>query len=82
MASMSFYGLLIYIIYRSNLPTKWKIVLISLLSVLILLIGISRIYLGVHFVSDVIAGFCLSVSYLIIFTKIIEKYLWREVNEK
>jgi len=82
MASMSFYGLLIYIIYRSDLPKKWKIIGISLLTLLILLIGISRIYLGVHFVSDVIAGFCLSVSYLIIFTKITEKYLWREVNEK
>ena len=40
MASMSFYGLLIYIIYRSNLPKKWKIVGISLLTLLILFVRV------------------------------------------
>lgn len=81
MASMSFYGLLIYLIYRSDFSKKWKTLLIVILSTLIFLIGISRIYLGVHYVSDVIAGFCLSVSYLIIFTRIIEKYIKKGVKK-
>jgi len=33
------------------------------------LIGISRIYLGVHYASDVISGFLISILYLIIFIK-------------
>lgn len=68
MVSMAFYGFLIYLIYKNvkNQYLKWG--LITLLSILIALIGLSRIYLGVHYTSDVLAGFLVSVSYLIIFT--------------
>lgn len=73
MAAMSFYGLLIYVVFKSKMSNRKKLFLIIILSMLILLIGISRIYLGVHYASDVIGGFCLSLSYLIVFTRIIEK---------
>lgn len=73
MACMSFYGLLIYLIYNSNFKTKSKVILIIFLSLLILLIGISRIYLGVHYPSDVIAGYIISIIYLIIFISIVNK---------
>ena len=67
MISMAFYGFIIYLIYK-NIKNKYlKITLISVLSLLIVMIGISRIYLGVHYTSDVCAGFLVSISYLIIY---------------
>ena len=75
MVSMAFYGFLIYLVYKYVENKKIKYSLISCLSVLIFLIGISRIYLGVHYTSDVIAGFLISISYLILYTSISEKYV-------
>lgn len=75
MVSMAFYGYLIYLIYRyiKNKYVKWT--LIAILSILICLIGISRIYLGVHYTSDVLGGFLLSISYLVVYISLIKKLL-------
>ena len=72
MVSAAFYGFLIYLIYKKvkNKYLKWG--LVTLLGFIIILIGISRIYLGVHYTSDVLAGFLISISYLIIFTHFIK----------
>lgn len=78
MVSMAFYGYLIYLIYRyiKNKYVKWT--LITILSILICLIGISRIYLGVHYTSDILGGFLLSISYLVIYISSIKKLLPEE----
>lgn len=81
MISMAYYGYLIYLIFKFVKNKKLKVFLITFLCILILTIGLSRIYLGVHYTSDVIAGFVLSVSYLIIYTSIIKKYIIEREEE-
>ena len=78
MISMAFYGYLIYLIYKhvKNKYIKW--ISISLLSILICLIGISRIYLGVHYTSDVLGGFLISISYLVIYISAVNKFLMED----
>ncbi len=75
MISMAFYGFLIYLIYKyvKNKYVKW--ISIILLSILICSIGVSRIFLGVHYTSDVLGGFLISISYLIIYISAVNKFL-------
>lgn len=73
MISVAFYGLVIYLIYKNvnNKYLKWT--LITLLSLLILTIGFSRIYVGVHYFTDVIGGYLLALAYLIVYIYIYNK---------
>ena len=72
-----FYGLLIYFVYNDvrNKYLKW--IFIFLLAILAFLVGFSRVYLRVHYASDVLAGFCfgvLSLTILLWLLKQIKKY--------
>lgn len=73
MVSMAFYGIIIYLVYKNvtNKYLRWT--LIILLSLLILSIGFSRIYVGVHYFTDVVGGFLLGLAYLIIYINIYNK---------
>ena len=70
-----FYGLLIYLVWQSKLSVLLKCILSILLLFLSILIGISRIYLGMHFPSDVIAGFCLGFVWLSISLLLLHKLI-------
>lgn len=71
MTSLGIYGFIIYLLIVSNRNKTTKIVGASFLILLIILIGISRIYLGVHYATDVLAGFIISASYLLLFIRFI-----------
>ena len=66
MASTTIYGLLIYIISKSNINKSVKIVSNIILSLLILLVPISRIYLGAHYFTDVYGAALLSLIIILI----------------
>lgn len=73
MMSFSFYGLLIIMIYNSTLSLPIKCLLIAMLATCIVFIGISRVYLRVHYASDVAAGFTLGLMWLILSVFILDK---------
>lgn len=74
MTGFVFYGMLIWLC-RKNIKNKTLVNTVTVvLSFLIFLIGFSRIYLGVHYPTDVLAGWVLGVALLTFLTSI-EKYI-------
>lgn len=64
--SFTFFGLLIYIINK-QIKSVWIQLVLTLLCLgMIILIGLSRIYLRVHYLSDVMAGMALGLMWLVI----------------
>jgi undecaprenyl-diphosphatase len=55
--SMALYGFLIFLIWHMMPAGKLRVFMSILLSILILGIGYTRVYLGVHYPTDVLAGF-------------------------
>ncbi|MBB6730293.1 phosphatase PAP2 family protein [Cohnella zeiphila] len=64
MAALSLYGITVYLLWR-HVRNGWgKALIAAVAAVYILAIGASRIYLGVHYPSDVIGGYLLSGCWL------------------
>jgi membrane-associated phospholipid phosphatase len=62
--SFAFYGFLAWMVWHSRAPRMARGAAAVLLAVLILLIGFSRLYLGIHYPSDVLAGYALGAPCL------------------
>lgn len=65
LSSFIFCSVLIYLIWKGALHTSWKWILSVLLILFSVCIGISRIVLRYHYATDVIAGFCLALAWVI-----------------
>lgn len=73
MVATGFYGFLIYIANKKIKNKALRRCITILLTLLIFLIGISRIYLGVHYATDIIGAFIIGIIYLVIFINILKK---------
>lgn len=78
MASVTLYGFLIYFILKSKISKTYKIIFSVILGIIPVLVGISRIYLGAHYFSDVFGGALLSIMLLSSIDIIYDKTLNRK----
>ena len=72
MVSLAYYGFIAYLLYKRTTSKLIKTIIWIILTILISIIGFSRIYLGVHYLTDVIGGFLLAIIYLTIYIKTIQ----------
>lgn len=68
MLAMAFFGLLAWMVWRYDKDPAERRLFSILFAVIAVLVGMSRIYLGVHYASDVVAGFCVSLAWLVLYT--------------
>lgn len=81
--SVTFYGQLIYIISKTVNDRSLKISLIVSLIIFIQMIGFSRVYLRVHYASDVAVGYIAGLLWLLISLEVIKKIeQYNKPNEK
>lgn len=71
MVAMAFYGLLIWMVWSYEKDALVRRLGVIGFGLVIVLVGLSRIYLGVHYASDVLAGFCASIAWLGVYTKLL-----------
>lgn len=82
MCALAFYGFLIYLAYK-KVEHRWiKVLAFIFLPLLILGIGASRVYLGVHYPSDVIAGFAAGLFWLVFLIMLVNIFRFYRKRKK
>jgi membrane-associated phospholipid phosphatase len=72
MQAVIFFGMIMYI-FDDRLPTWWKSLINIICIILVILVSFSRLYLGVHWLSDVVGGLILGVVIIYLVVKLFKK---------
>jgi len=82
MNSVFCYGMMIYLIIRNSHSRPFTIVMTGALSLLVFIIGFSRVFCGVHYITDVLGGASLGFSMLMLATVAIDEFMRRRYPEE
>ncbi|TVX98995.1 phosphatase PAP2 family protein [Paenibacillus cremeus] len=82
MSAFSLYGIVAFLLWRHTSTPLGRGILIMLSMIMILTIGVSRIYLGVHYPSDVVGGFLASGCWLCASIWFYQRYQEKKYEEQ
>src|SRR5258708_1113037 len=78
MGEMAVYGLIAYLVISNNKTGIGRVLIAAIFALIIGLVGFSRIYLGVHYPSDVLGGYIAGLAWLALTISGVEYFrAWR-----
>ena len=81
MMTFAFFALAIYCVFKLVKNKPLKVALTSLFVLLIVSISFSRIYLGVHYLSDILAGWMLTFVIVVVFVALYNSNIFKFLKD-